>query len=239
MKKSLCVLAVLASSCALYAQEGSSAQEVLSYFKKYNPAVLEKAQQDAAYNSALQNVVNNVKLDGSLEAQLEMIALVRNFDNSVKLMATSQEYEDALLMGITSESDTDPIVKKYRQEFKNVYGGIWAVSVNLQEQLLSQYKQMLKGVKKNQNLTPEQRAAEQDVLNKKIAASQKYLKQIKDNAGEYITSAANAAMATAENNVFTRISELNKVKAQMEAAKAARESDNLQVKNKNQKPVAK
>lgn len=238
MKKSLFVLAVLAVSCALYAKDASSAEEALAFFAKYNPSVLEKAKQDPAYNAVLQEVVQNVKLNDTLESRLEMIALVRNFDNSVKINTTAQEYENALLLAITSGTDTDPIVKKYRQQFTDAYAGIWAVSVNLQEKLVAQYKRMLKNVKKNTAMTPEQRESEQAAITKKMETSRAYLKQMNDNAGEYLSSAVNSAMAASDNRVFQKISALNDLRTQMQAAAQAQESDNLQVKNKNQKPVA-
>ena len=241
MKKSLLILAALATACVLQAQEVSSQQEVLSLFAKYNPAVLERAQRDPAYNAILQEVVNNTHLDGSLEAYIEMIALVRNFDTSMQIAALTQEYEDALLMAVTSGSDLQALNQKYRQEFGKAYSSIWAVSVNLQEELIAQYKQILKDLKKNPDLTDQQRKEGKAAINEKLNKSRTYLKQIKNNASEYIGAWVNSSMGRAQNNVNKSIAQLNsvKTKAEMEEAQRARASDNLQVKNKNQKPVAK
>ena len=239
MKKSLLILAVAACSCSLYAQEGSSAQEVLSFFTKYNPSVLQKAQQDESYREILEEVVYNTQLDSSLETRLEMIALVRNFDNSIKLSNATQGYEDAFLLAVTNNSATEAISQKYRQELTEAYAGIWAVSVNIQEELLSQYKHILKDISKNTDLTAQQRAEQQAVVKGKIQNTEKYLKQLKNNSGEYIASSVEAVMASSESNVYMKLAAVAEVKRQMQAASEALESANLQIKNNNKKPVAK
>lgn len=239
MKRSLLVFAVLACSCSLYAQENSSAREVLSFFTKYNPAVLEKAKQDRTYNEILSGVINQIKLDGSLETRLEMIALVRNFDNSVKLTTLGLDYENALLLAITDNKSTEAASEKYRQAIKDVYVRIWAVSVNVQEELIAQYKQILKDIKKNTALTAAQRAEQEALVRQKMDKAEKYLKQIKSNCGEYITAATDAAMASAQSNVYMEIMAVTDAKREMQISQQARESDNFQVKHNNQKPVAK
>ena len=239
MKKSLIVLAVLASACALYAQEGTSAQEVLAFFTQYNPSVLQKAQHDPAYNEILQQVVYSTRLDGSMETRLEMIALVRNFDSSVKIAELEQSYQDALLLAVTNDLPTDVISQKYREELRDTYARMWAVSVNMQEELVSQYKKILKDLKKNTDLTAEQRAGQQEIIKQRKANSEAYLKQIKENAGQYIMSAVDASMLGAERNVYRELSAVAEAKALVQAAEQARASENLQVKNKNKKPVAK
>ena len=239
MKKSLFVLAVLASACALYAQDKTSEQEVLSYFAKYNPSVLQKAQQDPGYNAVLQRVIQGVEPDGTLESRLEMVALVRNFDTSVKLFTISREYEDALLIAVTGDAPLAPVNQKYRADFTESYTHVWAVSVNLQEELLKEYKEQLKAAKQDTSLSKEQREEKVKELKTKIKNTEKYLKQINKNVGENISAAADAAMNESAKNVAQKIEAINQVRAQRMAAFEAAQSANMEVKNNNQKPVAK
>ena len=225
MKKSLFVLAVLASACALYAQDKTSEQEVLSYFAKYNPSVLQKAQQDPGYNAVLQRVIQGVEPDGTLESRLEMVALVRNFDTSVKLFTISREYEDALLIAVTGDAPLAPVNQKYRADFTESYTHVWAESVNLQEELIKEYKEQLKAAKQDTSLSKEQR--------------EEKVKQINKNVGENISAAADAAMNESAKNVAQKIEAINQVRAQRMAAFEAAQSANMEVKNNNQKPVAK
>ena len=239
MKKSLLILAVMACCCAAYAQDKTSAQEVLSLFATYNPSALQKAQEDPGYNALLQNIVNQAQIQDTLESRLEMIALVRNFDSSVKLFTTGREYEDAVLIAVTGDYPLEPVNAKYRPAFTEAYTNVWAVSVNIQEELLAQYQQMLKDSQKNTALSKEQRAEEKKSLKEKISNTQKYLKQMKKQPGEYIAGAVNEAMLDAQRNVGAKIAAINEVRAKKLAAARAQESANLEIKNKNQKPVAK
>ena len=94
MKKGLLLLAALAVSSALCAQENQNLgrEDVLAAFKEYNPAALEKAARNPAYNDLLNKVAAAYSAPDTDERQNEMIALVKNFDNSVRLQAAREEY---------------------------------------------------------------------------------------------------------------------------------------------------
>ena len=59
MRRSLFLLATLAMSSALYAQQdanGYNREKVLDIFAQYNPVVLENAKNNADYNAVLENL---------------------------------------------------------------------------------------------------------------------------------------------------------------------------------------
>ena len=238
MKRNLLVLALLASSCALYAQQNDSAAVVKAIFEHYNPSVLQRAEQDPAYNAVLQQVIYSTPTDGTLENHWEVAALAKNFDNSIRLSALAQEYEDALIMAAASGNAVEPTAQKYRAELTQVYSRIWAVSVNMQEELLARYKKILKQTGKDPSFSKEQRDEQKKEIQGRMDKTKAYLKQLKGNAGEYITSAVDSVMMSAENNAAMTLA-LTQARSQMQAAQAVEEVQNLQIKNNNQKRVAK
>ena len=97
MKKSFSVLAALMFfSAALYGANYSR-EDVLALVAQYNPAILEKASADEGYNAILQGLASAYTAEKTDENFIELVALIRNFDNSLSLAAAANRYQDALL----------------------------------------------------------------------------------------------------------------------------------------------
>ena len=118
MKRSLFVLATLAMSSALYAQGeagGYTREQVLDIFAQYNPSVLEYASQNAGYNAILEGFASSYQLPQTPENRYELVAAVRNFDNSLRLAAAAQAYQDAVLYARMSGNEMPMAAARFRR----------------------------------------------------------------------------------------------------------------------------
>ena len=94
MKKGICLLAMLAVSSALYAQEKDllGKEDLLAAFQQYNPLVLQKAAVHTGYAAILNELLTSYSAAKNQQNELELIALVKNFDNSIALQLLSEQY---------------------------------------------------------------------------------------------------------------------------------------------------
>ena len=160
MRRSLFILATLAMSSALYAQADAghyNREKVLDIFSQYNPAVLENARQNADYNAVLEGLLASYNAPETEENRYELIALARNFDNSIRLKALAVNYEEAVLLSQMSGLDLSSAVLHFRRELTPVFQNIWAVTVQLREYQIDEYEAQLKELRKNKTLSKEAR----------------------------------------------------------------------------------
>ena len=241
MRRSLFILATLAMSSALYAQAEAghyNREKVLDIFTQYNPAVLENAQQNADYNAVLEGLLSSYNVPETEESRYELIALARNFDNSIRLKALSVNYEEAVVLSQMSGMDLSSAVLHFRRELTPVFQNIWAVTVQLREYQIDEYEAQLKQLRKDKTLSKEDRRAREAVLKGKIKALKTEVKALKKDAGEQMLSAVDVYVAETDRRAAERL-DAERARLQEASSKQVSQTKNLQVKTKNKKPVAK
>ena len=215
MKRGLFLLATFTLSSALYAQDALTREQAQDVFAAYNPALLEKAAQDENLNQFLEDVLAGYlaqRPQDTLENRYTLIALARNFENSLAVNAALTQYKNALIYS-QQGGDVQAAAREHASKIlAEVYPRIWAVSVQVKEELLTQYQKELKA-----DITPAQKQG----LHAAIKAVQTDLKNLHTRTGEQLTVLTQDALAQAE--------------AQAVQAQAAK---SLDVKATSQKPRA-
>lgn len=240
MRRSLFLLATLAMSSALYAQPDASTynrEKVLDIFAQYNPAVLENAKQNADYNAILEDLAASYQAPDTEDARFELISVARNFDNSIRLHTLAEQYEEALFLSAVNGVDASATDKYFNRQVADVLGRVWAVTVNLREEQIKEYKKQLAQVKKDKTLSVD-RTAKSNALKAKIKAVKAELKALKKDPGSQISTAAQAFGQQVQTRVQARLSSLA-ASAEKDAAMQTAQTPNLQVKTNHKKPVAK
>lgn len=235
MRRSLFVLATMAMSSVLYAQAEPahfSREQVLDIFSQYNPSVLEQAQADTDYQSVLDSFLSSYEDSNAQTTRFELIAVARNFDNSIRLQALTDVYKQSasasLVMGQNGAAE-----QLFREDLTDVVSHIWAVTVQIRKAQLDEAKQRLKSVRADKNLSKESRAEQTALLKKEIRALKAELKSLQRNRGQIITSAVDEYVEQAKKEVSDGL--LQAARSSLEVSSA----DNLQIKSNNKKPVAK
>lgn len=184
MKRGLLLVATLSLCSALYAQGTLTREEAREVFAAYNPALLQKAAQDEQLNQLLDQLLRQFVSQHSadtLENRYTLIALARNFENSLALNQTLAQYQQALIYSQHGTDVTAAARAHAREKLNTLYPRIWAVSVQVKETLLRAYK-----VQKNAQLAPA------------ITALQADLAQLKTNVGAQLITLTQQALAQAE-----------------------------------------
>ena len=241
MRRSLFLLATLAMSSALYAQPDASTynrEKVLDIFAQYNPAVLENAKKNADYNAILEDLAASYQAPDTEDARFELISVARNFDNSIRLHTLSEQYEEALFLSAVNGVDTSATDKYFNRQVADVLGRVWAVTVNLREEQIKEYKKQLAQVKKDKTLSSADRTAKSNALKAKIKAVKAGLKALKKDPGSQISTAAQVFGQQVQTRVQARLAALA-ASAEKDAALQTEQTPNLQVKTNHKKPVAK
>ncbi|WP_428041493.1 hypothetical protein [Candidatus Avelusimicrobium fimicolum] len=241
MRRSLFLLATLAMSSALYAQQdanGYNREKVLDIFAQYNPVVLENAKNNADYNAVLENLAVSYQAPDTEEARFELISVARNFDNSIRLHMLSEQYEETLFLSAVNGVDSAATDKYFTRQVSDVLARVWAVTVNLREEQAKEYKRQLSQVKKDKTLSPADRSAKITALKAKIKAVKAEIKSLKKDSGEQISASAQAYIQQAQVRVQTRLAALS-VSAEETSSLQTEQASNLQVKTNHKKPVAK
>ena len=223
MKKSLLFLAALAVSSALCAQDNQllGREDVLAAFKEYNPAALEKAATNPAYNDLLNKVVSAYSAPRTEERLNEMIALAMNFDNSILLQAAKEEYVEGRTLQAVSGEDMSALDKRVREDILKVVKSVFKNTLKVKDIQIDRYKEQIKAVKKDDSLS-------------KQAKQRKLLKK---NSKQKIQDTALVYFAEIRSNYDKQqAAALLQAQAQESEASQAAVHD---VKANNKKPVAK
>ena len=144
MKRGLFLVATVTLSSALYAQNTFTREDAHEVFARYNPALLEKAAQDENLNRFVEDVLAQYaaqNLPDTLETRYTLAALVRNFENSLTVNAALDQYKSALIYSQQGTNVQDAAREHARQILAATDPRIWAVSVQVKEDLLAQYQQ--------------------------------------------------------------------------------------------------
>lgn len=234
MKHGLWVLATCLMASAVYAQTENSfsRQEVLDIFAQYNPSVLERAKQNPDYNAVLEDFLTSY-LNGNVPADsYEVMAIARNFDNSINLQILKDIYAQLWLTAKLTGGDITPSRELFTKDVADVVTNIWAVTTQLRQVQLDDLKNQRRALKKDDSLTEQEKQVVLDALNDHIKSLKTELKSLKKNAGEQIISSAEEFVAVTEADLTAAL-------ADMASQAAAAEAENLQVKSNHKKPVAK
>lgn len=241
MKRSLFILATLAMSSALYAQAETgnyTREKVLEIFSQYNPAVLENARQNADYNAILESFLAAYTSPQTEQNRYELIAVARNFDNSIRLQYATSVYEEAFVFSRMSGANLAPAALRFRKELFPLFENIWAVTVQLREYELQEVQAQLKALRKDKTLSDEERAEKENALRLRQAALQRESAALQENIGEQIIASVDAYIAQADQSLSEQLQAVRAAQAQAEAEQPL-QTPNLQIKTKNKKPVAK
>ena len=199
MKRGLFLLATFTLSSVLYAQGTLSREQAQEVFAIYNPTLLEKAAQDEDLNQFVEDVITQFVAQNppdSLESRYTLAALARNFENSLAVNVALNQYKDALIYSQQGGDVREAARTHAAQILSVVYPRIWAVSVQVKEDLLAQYQKELK----NPNITAEQRQKLQNAV-KAVKAD---LKNLRTSPGPRLVALTQNALAQAEAQVATR-----------------------------------
>ena len=241
MKKNILALAVMVLTAPLYAQpeqDTFSRAEILDIFARFNPAVLERAKQNPQYDALLQDFLNSYQQSPSPSSRYELIAVARNFDNSIQLRGLLDTYYVLWTGAKMSGADIAPTRQKFTTDVTTILENVWAVTVSLRQYQLDEAKAQVKKVRADKSLDAAQRQAEEKRLKGEIKALQAELKTLQKNPGQYVVSAAEDYVSRAEKKFLTEGFAVKR-QAALQHEQTARQSQNLQVKANNKKPVAK
>lgn len=236
MRRSLFILASLALSSALYAQAEPapfSREQVLEIFSQYNPSVLEQAQADADYNSILESFLASYESSRTPMGRYELIAVARNFDNSIRLQALTDVYKQTATASSVMGGPSAAAEQLFRKDLTDVVGRIWAVTVQLRSFQLKEAKARLKSVRADKMLSKEVRTLQADQIKAEIRALKAEIKSLQKHRGEIIQSAVDAYVLQTQKQASQGL--LRAARSSLDTA----EAENLQVKSNHKKPVAK
>lgn len=239
MKKSLWLLAALAVSSALCAQETQNLgrEDVLAAFKEYNPAALEKAAQNPAYNDLLNKVAAAYSAPDTDVNQSEMIALVLNFDNSVRLQVVREDYFNGRTLQLVSGEELSALEDNVSEELQRIVKDVYKNTLKVKDLQIDRYKDQIKAVKKDDALSKEQKNEAVDKLNGQVKAVKAEIKTLKKNSKQKIEDTAAVYLAEMRAEFMKRQNaQLNSAQQKEEAAAQAPAQE---VKADNKKPVAK
>lgn len=235
MRRTLLILAALALTPAVYAQEDSSRftrEQVLEIFSQYNPSVLEQASQSDDYNAVLESFLAAYE-EASIPAdRADLIAVARNFDNSIRLQVLTDAYLQTASAMRLMGADASSAEKLFREDLTDVFSRVWAVTVQLRSYQLAEAKAALKAARADKTLTKAQRNAQVTALKNEIHALKVELKSLQKNPGNVVLTAVDTYVQQVQQAASGLLQA-----AQQSAA--ASETDNLQIKSNHKKPVAK
>lgn len=170
MKHSWLVFFAVAVSSLAGAQPSASTpsrEQLLEVFSRFNPSVLQKAEQNPVYQAALEQFLTTYAPASSETFLIEVIAVARNFDNSIDLKALTDAYHQMWLTAKMSGQDFSVLRRLFRQDVAKVMSRVWAVTVQLRQYQL------------DQAVSPQEKQALADEI-----------KRLKKNPGEQVFQAA-------------------------------------------------
>ncbi len=172
-------------------------------------------------------------LNGNVPADsYEIMAIARNFDNSIHLQILKDVYAELWLTSRLTGGDITPSRELFKKDVTDVVSNIWAVTAQLRQVQLSDLKEQRRTLKRDDSLNPQEKQFALAKLNDHIKALKTEIKSLKKNAGAQIVSSAEEFVAITEADLTAAL-------ADMASQASAAEAKNLQVKSNHKKPVAK
>ena len=194
MNRILCILVAFFFSSVLCGQEiiRLGKEDVLNAFKQYNPSALKKASLNTEYGELLNKLSLAYSVADTEENRLELIALVKNFDNSIFLQAVKMKYEKARTWQLMTGNDLKALDKSTYQNVLKLVKSIFANTIDVKKIQIDLYQQELKEIKKNKELSADQKKASTEQLENKIQTVKKEIKEFKTNKKQKIQDTARA-----------------------------------------------
>ena len=236
MKKKILFLLALFSSSVLCAQQSQQLgkEDVLAAFKKYNPVALEKAAVNSAYHELLFKLVSAYSAPRTQENENELIALVKNFDNSLALQAVNLNYEKNRQLQLSTGMDLQALDQKSYGYLLQIVQNIFDNTIDIKKIQIQRYKEEIKEIKKDKTLSSVQKKEQIKEIKNKISAVKLSIKQLKQNSKQKIQDTASVYWAEIRTDY-----EKKALISQKKASFSSEQADNLSVKSNNKKPVAK
>lgn len=236
MKKGLLFIATVTLSSSLYAQTAFSRQQAQDLFAAYNPQLLQRARQNPSLQQVIDQLLDVFLLQypqDNTQNRYTLIALSRNFDNSLKIEAITQQYQNSLYYSQLGGDIHQPAYERAYKDLLRVYPHIWAVSVQVKQALLQQYEISRQSLLADRSLNPAEKQLRLAQNNKVIHSLKKDLQLLKQNVGEQLPLLARTTLKQVNAQVAA------KLKTGQQQALQAAQSTNLQIKTNHKKPVAK
>lgn len=228
MKRGLFLLATVTLSSALYAQQ-LTADQARQIIKDFSPQLLERASENKQVAQLVEQLIASYlekQPANDTVGKYELVALARNFDNSLALFYVANAYQDALRYANQGgEVDLPAIRQHAQQQLKQIFSRIWAVSMQVKQAQLEQYKREYHELKNDKTLTSDQKNLRLESTEDHIVALKTEIKRLNTDVGEHLVTLADQTLAQAQAAVLAEQT-------------ALRQTSNLQIKTKHKKPVA-
>ena len=142
---------------------------------------MQKASLNQQYGDLLYKVSLAYSAPKTEENEVELIALVKNFDNSIILQSIKEEYESARTLQLVSGADLNALEEKTQEKLLKLVKDIYKNTLDVKEIQIDRYKQDLKAAKKNKNLSSEQKNTLSQEIEKRIKQVKKEINVLKKN----------------------------------------------------------
>ena len=217
MKKNIWLLAALTVCSAVCAQQTPQlgAEDMLRAFRTYNPAALEKAAADPVYGQILHELAQNYSAPSNPKEWYDLVGLVKNFDNSLRLELIRQNYLEGRTLQLMSGTSLAALDAQTRAQLVEILQSVFENTLAVKEIELSDFKQVFAQTHAAQLKAP-------------IKALKKEIRDLKKNSKQKIQNTA---------DVY-----LQKIQADFAAVQpqqlSAEQSAAWDVKANHKKPVA-
>lgn len=229
MQKQVWLVAALAVSSALCAQENYlSGEDVLAAFQQYNPSALAKATENPVYRDILQKLVAAYHQPRTQAHEDELVALVKNFDNSIRRQALREAYFEGRTLQEMTGADLAALDQATLDGLVPLVEDILQQTLDVREMQLARQKQQLRQTKKNKTLSAEAKAQAVAQLQAQIRQTRQEIRSLKQDARQKVRATAEVYLAD--------------MRAEYEAALPrqlqAQQSAAYDIKANHKKPVA-
>jgi len=230
MKKNLGWLLLLAAPVVFAQQtavlDGQALQEA---FEKYNPQALEKAAQDPFYHKIFTQLTSQYTAEKNDANEMELIALVKNFDNSVDLHLLGQYYKQQMDLQAATGTPLPALQEQVTQAVQERLQNAYDNTLFVKKIQIARYKEQIKQVRKNELLTADEKKAQINALKQQIKQVKEDVRSLKKNAKQKIKESAEAYVMQLKADY----------EAALDQAAQAAQSASHDVKANHKKPVAK
>ncbi|MBR3603138.1 MAG: hypothetical protein IKL48_00340 [Elusimicrobiaceae bacterium] len=166
-------------------------EDVWKAFQQYNPVSLQKASLFPEYDALLRQVASSFSAPRTLENEVELIALVKNFDNSIILHSIGQEYAESKTWQIASGTMPSAVQEeKMFQDLIGVVESLFKNTLEVKKIQISLYKEKIKEVKKQQELLPQDKKEQIENIKEEIKKVKKEIKELRKNNKQKIRDTA-------------------------------------------------
>ena len=231
MKNHIWALGLLAVSSMLYAQEAThfNKEDLLAAFRTYNPGVLQRAATNRAYGDIVNQLATSYSMERNEENRYMLIALVKNFDNSLILEALRQDYVQQMNLYTMSGSPApEGLEKNTLSQLNRLVTDIFNNTIDVKQIQIKDYKQQIKQVRRDSTLAADQKQQQIKQLKEKINQVKQEMRVLKKDSKQKIQDTTVVYFADIRAQYL----------ASLPQQLRAEQSSSRDVKANHQKPVA-